>query len=311
MHVRRYPARSFVTGITLGIWAFVFAAIAAELLLDLGLTAYSAGRVIGHFGSSLLGAGMCFALSPWLRRARLDLGTMAGLLILACAACAIVWLTISRLVIFPATAQLLEVAGWAAEAQEAPRRLALFWIAVVFAVWAGAWMAVTFADELRESEIESSRRQEKIIELESILRESTDENQGRVQFLWVPSRLGQTRIPADELVTVSAERDYVRLKSVGGREYLVRGPLQRLLGSLDPDHFVQVHRGVAVNVIHVRQIRREGKRAQLVLADGSEVVVSRRFLHSLRSVEEWPGAALSSRRAATEDLDRSRPIPNP
>jgi len=65
----------------------------------------------------------------------------------------------------------------------------------------------------------------------------------------------------------------VRIHSTRGR-HLVRTALATIEARLNPRDFLRVHRGAIVNVQKVAEVRDAGS-LTLVLADGSEVPVSR------------------------------------
>jgi two-component system LytT family response regulator len=87
---------------------------------------------------------------------------------------------------------------------------------------------------------------------------------------WVPLRL-------DRVWRLSAEDKYVRVVGTEG-EHLVRQTLKSLEGRLDPARFVRVHRSeiVAFEAV-VRMEPWSHGDAQLVLADGSSVLLSRTY----------------------------------
>ena len=76
-----------------------------------------------------------------------------------------------------------------------------------------------------------------------------------------------------EVLWIEAEDYYVRIHSSRGR-HLVRVPLAELEARLDPLQFLRVHRGAIVNLQSVVEVREAGG-LTLVLADGSEIPVSR------------------------------------
>lgn len=147
-------------------------------------------------------------------------------------------------------------------------------------------MAVAFADDLKESEEESVRRQARIIALEALLGDGDAKQTTTVQDIWVPHRTGAMRVPVQEIVMLKAEREYVRLRLIDRREFLIRTALHRMMARLDPGMFVRVHRSTAVNRRHILQISRLGNRgATLTLTGGAETTVSRRLVGALRQIQ--------------------------
>ena len=76
-----------------------------------------------------------------------------------------------------------------------------------------------------------------------------------------------------DVIWIEAEDYYVRIHSTRGR-HLVRTALATIEARLNPRDFLRVHRGAIVNVQKVAEVRDAGS-LTLVLADGSEVPVSR------------------------------------
>jgi DNA-binding LytR/AlgR family response regulator len=91
-------------------------------------------------------------------------------------------------------------------------------------------------------------------------------------------------LPVGSVDWAGSEGDYVRLHA-GGRTHLVAGPLARVERELAPWGFVRVHRNAVVNLHRVRQLRPLGSgRYGLSLADGTELVVSRRHSAGFRGL---------------------------
>jgi hypothetical protein len=91
-------------------------------------------------------------------------------------------------------------------------------------------------------------------------------------------------VPVGSVDWAASEGDYVRLHA-GGRTHLVAGPLARLERELARWGFVRVHRNAVVNLDRVRQLESLGSgRYGLSLADGTELVVSRRYSGQFRGL---------------------------
>lgn len=97
-------------------------------------------------------------------------------------------------------------------------------------------------------------------------------------------RLGKIiPIATADLVHIEADRDYLRLHTVSGCEY-VRTPLKSLEARLDPAHFMRVHRSSVVNLNHVSSFRGiPGSRLRAELSTGGSVEVSRRCAQQIRA----------------------------
>jgi two-component system LytT family response regulator len=82
-------------------------------------------------------------------------------------------------------------------------------------------------------------------------------------------------IPADKLDYAEAQDDYVSLRSEG-KSYLKQQTLGDLEASLDPKHFVRIHRSYLLNLDRLARIDTEGGEPKaVVLTDGTRLPVSR------------------------------------
>jgi two-component system LytT family response regulator len=82
-------------------------------------------------------------------------------------------------------------------------------------------------------------------------------------------------IPADRLDYAEAQDDYVSLRSEG-RSYLKQQTLGDLEASLDPRHFVRIHRSCLLNLDRLARIDTEGGEPKaVVLHDGTRLPLSR------------------------------------
>lgn len=82
----------------------------------------------------------------------------------------------------------------------------------------------------------------------------------------------------DELLWVEAAGNYLKVE-VGGREYLARDSIQRLIERLDPAVFVRIHRSFIVNARYVVEAKLlpGGSDYVVVLRDGRELPLGRSF----------------------------------
>jgi DNA-binding LytR/AlgR family response regulator len=96
-------------------------------------------------------------------------------------------------------------------------------------------------------------------------------------------RGGGTRlVPRSEILYLQAHGDYVRVVTAEQR-YLMRGRLGDFERRWQPHGFHRVHRGYVVNLRRVVELRPQlNGTAELVLADGSRVPISRREVADLR-----------------------------
>lgn len=89
------------------------------------------------------------------------------------------------------------------------------------------------------------------------------------------------------LTHVEAQGDYVRLHAADGSSHLVRTPLTALVAEWEDAGFVRIHRSIAVNLAHVREVRVQAGRCSVVVPRGGadvELQVSRRHTPHLRDV---------------------------
>jgi two-component system LytT family response regulator len=89
-------------------------------------------------------------------------------------------------------------------------------------------------------------------------------------------------IPLETIDFIEADDVYAAVVA-DGKRYLVRTPLDALERVLDPGVFARIHRSYIVRLGRVREIRRVNG-AELVLADGSVLPVSRRRRASLEGL---------------------------
>ncbi|HXV76683.1 MAG TPA: LytTR family transcriptional regulator DNA-binding domain-containing protein [Candidatus Polarisedimenticolaceae bacterium] len=93
-------------------------------------------------------------------------------------------------------------------------------------------------------------------------------------------------IKTSQIRWLESQANYLRLH-VGDRSYLARGTMRSMEQRLDATRFVRIHRTAIVNLDHVRQLRPIGHGdLQLVLADGTELSVSRRYRSGLERLVE-------------------------
>jgi DNA-binding LytR/AlgR family response regulator len=70
---------------------------------------------------------------------------------------------------------------------------------------------------------------------------------------------------------------------------MMRQSLQSILAKLPPGRFVQIHRSHAVNVNKIKEVVRLGKGdAEVIVASGTQLRLSRRYRDELRLRFGWP-----------------------
>jgi two-component system LytT family response regulator len=155
-----------------------------------------------------------------------------------------------------------------------------------FGVGASDYVLKPFSDERFAEALTRAKRRvrerrlgllaSQLADLSSELREDEDAEAAetsKLTRLVVKAGDRTLAIAAGEINWIEAEDYYVRVHSTRGR-HLVRIPLATLERRLDRRTFLRVHRAAIVNVDAVRELRQEGV-PTLVLADGTEIVVSR------------------------------------
>jgi two-component system, LytTR family, response regulator len=84
-------------------------------------------------------------------------------------------------------------------------------------------------------------------------------------------------IRADEIDWIAAEGNYVRLH-VAGDALQHRETLCHLEAMLDPARFARIHRGTIVNIDRIKEVHPLFRgNAEIVLSDGTKLLLSRRF----------------------------------
>lgn len=109
---------------------------------------------------------------------------------------------------------------------------------------------------------------------------------------WIRAQVGQTLrlIAVDDIDFLRSDNKYtlVAWRSGDGQagEALVRTPLKELSAQLDPEHFVQVHRSVVVNLRAISHVTRsDNETADVHLKHRKDVLpVSRSYLHLFRQM---------------------------
>jgi two-component system, LytTR family, response regulator len=95
-------------------------------------------------------------------------------------------------------------------------------------------------------------------------------------------------VPIDDIEWIEASDQYVVLHA-GRKEFMLRQTIQSVMLKLPPRRFAQIHRSHVVNVARVTEVVKLGKGdAQVVMASGRELRLSRRFRGRLRDTFGWP-----------------------
>ena len=101
------------------------------------------------------------------------------------------------------------------------------------------------------------------------------------QRLLIPSGTEDAFVTVREIEWIEAADDYACIHAEG-KTFILRETIKQLSSSLDPKHFVRVHRSAIVNVNHVRKILRDGRtEGWLVLSSGQRIKMSKTGWQSL------------------------------
>jgi DNA-binding LytR/AlgR family response regulator len=101
--------------------------------------------------------------------------------------------------------------------------------------------------------------------------------------LQVQSRAGIAMVAAQDIDWIEAQGNYVALH-VGADTYLVRQTMSRLADTLNPQHFLRIHRGKILNTARLKKMRTlPGGDAMVELTNGTELRASRTFCPDLRA----------------------------
>lgn len=124
------------------------------------------------------------------------------------------------------------------------------------------------------------------------LAEQLQQKSAPAPLRWLKAQVGQTLrlIPVEDVDYLRSDEKYTliawRHESGQPAEALIRTALQELVGQLDPELFVQVHRSVAVNLRAVAHVTRgDNETATIHLKGRGETLpVSRGHLHLFRQM---------------------------
>ena len=116
------------------------------------------------------------------------------------------------------------------------------------------------------------------------LRAALREHERATSDFWVKTRGGHVRVPAAQVLSIEAERDYVRLHT-GQESYLLHESMASLERRLDPDDFLRVHRSAIVRRDQIVAIRHAPFAALIaVLEGGREIRVGRTYAARVRQL---------------------------
>lgn len=104
---------------------------------------------------------------------------------------------------------------------------------------------------------------------------------------WIKASVGNSvrLIPVQQVAFLRADEKYTLVVWDGG-DTLIRKSIRELSDALDPDHFVQTHRSIIVNLHYVSEVKRGiNETAELHIRGRPDVLpVSRSYLHLFRQM---------------------------
>lgn len=129
---------------------------------------------------------------------------------------------------------------------------------------------------------QAASRLEEVRDQLAALRGSVDSRAANI--LWVQRRGESVRIDLRKIERIQAEGEYVRLY-VDGSDYLHRESLIALLGQLDPDRYLRIHRSSVVDVDAIVGVRRRATGSyQAIMRDGTVLPVGRSYRGVVRKL---------------------------
>ncbi|HEY1325879.1 MAG TPA: LytTR family DNA-binding domain-containing protein [Casimicrobiaceae bacterium] len=123
-------------------------------------------------------------------------------------------------------------------------------------------------------------------ELDGVIRALARRGAKRPYVRWITASHGKDMrlITVDEIDYVKADDKYAVIVA-GNRESLVRRPIKELIEELDPDVFLQIHRGTLVNVNAIGGVTRDlsGKLRVKLKRRPETLAVSAPYMHLFRA----------------------------
>lgn len=279
------PRRSYLAAYTIAVWCSYLAVAVARPWSVEGWSPALAFSAVILLAACSGGVLLCLLLDRLLRRWDFrGFRQAAGLSFLLASAAAVIWSAISRLTLVAVLQRSIDPPLAAGNALVAHLNASASMF--VFLSWICVWLAVTYAEDLRESRADAGSARDRITELESMLGKDRVHDADRgIDHIWVPTRRGSVRVPVENLLSLHSEGDYVRIITAEGTSFLVRATLRQFEQRLDAGRFKRLHRSTMVNVDRVTQVRREGVRAIIVLLqDGSRVKVGKNYAAAAKTL---------------------------
>jgi two-component system LytT family response regulator len=114
-------------------------------------------------------------------------------------------------------------------------------------------------------------------------------------------RQGGAAVLRSDVSWAEADGAYV-VVHVGGRKHIVRESLSQLIERLGPHRFVRIHRSAAINMGHVRALKRGRMRGlEVELTDGTRIPISRRKAREVVAILRQDPPAPRTQQQVTAD----------
>lgn len=123
-----------------------------------------------------------------------------------------------------------------------------------------------------------------LTETVAALRAALRESERSLTDFWVKTKGGHVRVPLNLILSIQAERDYVRVFA-NGESYLLHESLASIDQRLDPREFLRIHRSAIVRLDRIVRLRTAPFGALVaVLEDGCEIRVGRTYAKKVREL---------------------------
>ena len=136
------------------------------------------------------------------------------------------------------------------------------------------------------------------------------EEERQIDALWVSCHDGKRRIPIDEIQTIHAEGDYVRL-DVGSEELLHDATMNELEATLDDTEFARLHRSMIVRLDRIASLVHQDHGWAARLVDGTEQRIAKsrlakvmKIIRESSATEKVHSATNGSGHRIPDDIER-------
>lgn len=90
-----------------------------------------------------------------------------------------------------------------------------------------------------------------------------------------------TGLNTEDIIYLEADKDYTRIHTAA-KSYLSNYGIGILEQRLNPSHFIRIHRSHIVNLIHIKEVVKEGATAQVILKNEKALNVSRGYMDEIK-----------------------------